>query len=152
MHKKRGIALIIALLVIMVLAILTTALLSRSVTESRNTWRFVYAANAFWLSEAGIQRGLYEINNSGGSWTGWTDVNGTKQLQVTLTGRGDYDVTVSDPASTSPLVTAIGFFPGRASADAAPAPDNPVPTTIISIFFLLAGLTSFTEALYLVHF
>jgi len=118
MHRKRGIALIIALLVIMVLAILTTALLSRSVTESRNTWRFVYAANAFWLAEAGIQRGLYQINNAGGSWTGWTDVNGAKQLQVTLAGRGDYNVTVSDPASTSPLVTATGFFPGRASADA----------------------------------
>jgi single-stranded-DNA-specific exonuclease len=44
------------------------------------------------------------------------------------------------------LVTFGGHFA------AAEEPANPVPTTIISNFLLLAGLTSLTEPLYFVHF
>ena len=62
---RKGIALIISLLVLTILLILSTAILSKTIAEHRLTERYVRATEAFWLAEAGVNRALYELRQNG---------------------------------------------------------------------------------------
>ena len=81
MNKKSSI-LVVVIIVAVVLTILGTALLHKSITENNLAQKYLNSTRAFWLAEAGINEALFEIrkgNNSGGV-NSFTD--------------GDYEFTV----------------------------------------------------------
>lgn len=106
MIRKKSIALILSLMVIIVLAALSASIFSISISDNNRTNRYVKSTQAFWLAEAGAQKALWELNYGGGIWTGWSDVSGSKLISVNL-GTGYYAVTVNDPAG-NPVITVIG--------------------------------------------
>lgn len=64
MNNTKGVAIIIVFSIIMVLAILGTAILSRSISESNNAQRYAESVRAFWLAEAGINNALYQLRTT----------------------------------------------------------------------------------------
>lgn len=107
---KKSVALILGFIAIITLICFSSVILSRSVTESNLTKRYTESTQAFWLAEAGIQRAIWELNNGGGTWSGWTDTGGNKSITVSLS-TGDFSVTVTNPASASPSVESRGHIP-----------------------------------------
>ncbi len=109
MKKKRGIALIVSFMSIMVLTILGALIFSRSVNERFNATRYVESTQAFWLAEAGINRALNELR---GNFT----VSGNSLWSGTL-GNGRYSVDVANVVGESgkKRVTAHGFVPAVSS-------------------------------------
>jgi len=84
--NKRGIALIFAFLVIIVLSVLGTAIISRSISESRIASRYAESTQAFWIAEAGANRALTQLR-------GDFSTTGTG-LWSTQLGQGRYSVNV----------------------------------------------------------
>jgi len=115
--KKKGMALILAMVVIAVLATLSTVMVSRSVSERLAAQRHTESSQAFWLAEAGIQRASWELNHGDGNWTSWsTGASGEKILPPqSLGGIGQYEVTVVGPSSNTPEATATGYVPGKSA-------------------------------------
>jgi hypothetical protein len=109
MIKKRGVALVLALTVIAVLAIFGAAIISRSVSESRLTQRYMESTQAFWLAEAAVNRALNELRNN------YSSV-GTN-LWATNLGAGRYyaDVSIS---GDDRIVEGYGIIPASGSASA----------------------------------
>jgi len=62
--NKRGIALVFALLVVVVLSILTISFFAGSINEHNLVKRFVNSTRAFWLAEAGIAEGKQDLPGS----------------------------------------------------------------------------------------
>ena len=62
--NKKAFALIFSLIVVVILAILGTATISRSISESRMAQRQLESAQAFWAAEAGIQKALWVVSDS----------------------------------------------------------------------------------------
>jgi Tfp pilus assembly protein PilX len=115
LFNKKGVVLILTFIIMTTLAATTVAFLYLTSTQNRSTGYDVANAKAFWLAEAGLQRGLWELSKGGGTWTGWTGTN-PKVFQGTLTNCGDYDVSVANPASNSPQITATGYMPSRSAS------------------------------------
>jgi len=118
--NKKGIALIIAYMVTTVLTILTIAFLSSHISENIIIKKYGYSARAFWLAEAGLERGIWELKYGGMNWQGWSGSGNTKTLQTSLASSGDYDVTVTFPqypSLRSADIVAIGYFPNRGARD-----------------------------------
>lgn len=104
--NKKGIALILGFMVITILTILSVAILSRSISESRIVQRHVESIQAFWLAEAGVNRALDELRSNYAA-------SGTNLWSSTL-GQGGYfddvaDVTINEQSCKQ--VTAHGFIP-----------------------------------------
>ncbi len=116
--NNKGIAAILGFVVILVLAILASVMLMRGVGGSRRTEIYVDESRAFWVAEAGIAKALWEINNGGGAWTGWTTSGNDKTLQASVGTAGDYDITVYNYANPPFRIEVTGYYPTRASADA----------------------------------
>ncbi|MDP2941110.1 MAG: pilus assembly PilX N-terminal domain-containing protein [Candidatus Omnitrophota bacterium] len=91
--NKRGVALILAYMVMAGLAIISTAFVLRSVSESSIAKNYTNSARAFWISEAGMAQAYYNwshsvaqpagaVNFGGGSFT----INTAGLPQVTVSG------------------------------------------------------------------
>jgi len=117
MRNEKGIAMVLSLVIIIVLAILASSLLLRGVIENRRTESFTDETRAFWLAQAGMSRAMYELNSGGGAWTGWISQGNNRVLQATLGTAGDYDVTVFNYASSNARIEVIGYYPNKASAE-----------------------------------
>lgn len=106
---KKGIALILGFAVIMILAILGSAIISRSIHENQTAKRYAESTQAFWLAEAGVNRALRELKED-------------FSYLVPLTGGADngaYSVTIGNVIdSEHKKVTARGFIPSTGTARA----------------------------------
>ncbi|MFH1451532.1 MAG: hypothetical protein ABII75_05175 [Candidatus Omnitrophota bacterium] len=109
MNNKKGIMLVMALIVIVLLTILSTSILMRSITETKSAAVFADAKRAFWLAESGIQRGIYELNYNG-AWTG--------TLQASLTDGSDYEISLTSLSGSKYQITSTGYFPNKAAVNA----------------------------------
>ncbi|MFH1767729.1 MAG: hypothetical protein ABH858_01025 [Candidatus Omnitrophota bacterium] len=112
---KKAAAIVLTFFVVIILTILSGPIFSNTLSENNLAKRHLQNAQSFWLAEAGAQRGLWELNNGDGTWTGWTDVSGTKIKTETLGAIGDYTVEIADPGG-SPIVTATGHVPDVSSS------------------------------------
>lgn len=83
MNKKRGIALILALLVITVLTILLASFFLRSINENNLVRRSVNSTRAFWLAEAGVAGAIKELLPTPGWTTGNLESNPNYQWSAT---------------------------------------------------------------------
>lgn len=105
--NKKGIALIITFAIIMVLTILGSAIISRSISENNIAKRYTETTQAFWLSEAGINRALYELRNN----------YSIGSIAPTQSGSGGYQVTISQSGQNR-IVTSTGYLPFSGQARA----------------------------------
>ena len=103
--ERKGIALILSLMVITVLLILSTATLSKSIAEHKLTERYVKSTEAFWLAEAGINRALHELRNVGFNVAEQTDVWSDS------TTKGTYSIDLGPVVGDDRTVTAYGYSP-----------------------------------------
>jgi len=113
MKNEKGIAMVLSLMIIIVLAILGTTLLSRGVSDNKRTEIFLDEVRAFWVAEAGMAKALHELNHGGGLWTGWTLQGSNASLQASLGAAGDYDIVVYDRTSSDVRVEVTGYVPMR---------------------------------------
>jgi Tfp pilus assembly protein PilX len=93
--EKRGFALVFSMLIIVVLLTLGAATFSRTAADNLITQKYLDTTEAFWLAEAGIQKGIWQVKQ--GSWSG----------EVQSLGAGFYNVTVSEAAGVT-TVTSYG--------------------------------------------
>ncbi|OGX46670.1 MAG: hypothetical protein A3G38_00705 [Omnitrophica WOR_2 bacterium RIFCSPLOWO2_12_FULL_51_8] len=63
--NKRGIILVVSLLVVLLLATLLASLYFQSISENQLARRFVNSTRAFWLAEAGVAKALSELSGPG---------------------------------------------------------------------------------------
>lgn len=99
---KRGFALILSFIVIVVLIILGAALLSRSISEGRLAQHYQDSVRAFWLAEAGINDALNQLRLGTSS--------GSSSIINSNFGEGGYRVDFSG-TSNNLFLTAHGFVP-----------------------------------------
>lgn len=122
--NKKGIALVVAIVFILVLSVLAFALMVRSIPGGAIANRYAASTQAFWLADAGIQKAVWELNQNScvdflqcGTGTACLSCGncgaGNKCLAGTLGTNGDFDV-VMDYGNT--LITSTGSFPNRTTA------------------------------------
>ena len=105
--NKRGVALILVFTVILVLSILATAIVAKSVSESRIAQSYAQSAQAFWLAEAGVAQALTQLKN---------DFNNLNSIAPTSLGQGQYSVdTIVVEGSNRRVITAHGYIPSAAN-------------------------------------
>lgn len=124
MLNKKGIVLILIFSTIAVLSVIGAVMMARSVGERSHVKRAEESNQAFWLAEAGINRGLAEIGNLSSSaynsFTGTDVYNAGSGL-----GNGNYSVNVGDVEIEGRLyknITAYGFIPGNCYVAGDPDP------------------------------
>lgn len=98
-----GQVLIIALIILTVVAILTASLFDRTSNLIRFGAGSVTREQANSLAEAGIERALWQLNQTAGSYTGETN--------TTLGSTGTFTVTVANKSQNIKTITATGFVP-----------------------------------------
>ena len=93
--NNRAAALILSFLVIAVLTALSAAFFMGSITESNIVQNYFDSTRAFWVAEAGLQKGIYAFKND--NWEGWGEDEidpSTKILSSSLEESGTYTVRV----------------------------------------------------------
>ena len=114
--KNKAIVLAITFVALIFLVGLSTAIFSRSMTETNQAVRSLKSTQAFWIGEAGIQKALYCLN--GNNWTGWsTDASGNKNIIESVGTLGEYSVDLIDPSGSNPNVSVIGAIPNHFDPD-----------------------------------
>lgn len=103
--NQRGQLLILVLVFFAVIFALSVALVETTVTYTRFERRRVSEAQALALAEAGIDKAVYELNQSG-SYTGEND---------TTFGPGTFTVSVSTVDASTKAITATGYVPDDSS-------------------------------------
>ncbi|MFH1093096.1 MAG: hypothetical protein V1739_02940 [Candidatus Omnitrophota bacterium] len=116
-RKQKGFALMLCLIVIILLAVLSTVLINRYIVDTRNTEIFTQGVRAFWLAESGMGRAIWEYNYGVDTWVGWTTSTTDKLFSVTGGLSGDYDIVVQNYLSTTPTVISTGYFPNKMASD-----------------------------------
>lgn len=104
--NKNGAALIIAFMVVVLLTILSSGLILRSVSERAVAQRYVDSTRAFWLAEAGINQALLQLKS---------DFNNLNGIAATALGEGEYAVDAIVVEGSNRRVTAHGFIPNQAA-------------------------------------
>ncbi len=117
-------SIVLAFLFILILTSIGAAILLRANVDNQLTYREAKSVKAFWLAEAGIQRGVWEYKTN--SCQGLVDTNGSactscsscgggnKTLAVSMSNNaGDYDITIN---AANSLLTAVGSYPSRTHA------------------------------------
>ena len=112
--NKKAIALILSIIVLITLASISVPILSRSVTESNFVRRYVSSVKSFWISEAGVQRAIRDLNNDPAlsSW-GDDDSDGNPDITFHLNG-GVCRVEVK--RGSNPIVDSTGYITGITGA------------------------------------
>ena len=113
--KRNAVALILGLIAIVALSGFSAVILSRSVSEVNLARRHAESSQAFWLAEAGLHRGLWELNHGDGNWTGWT-ISGSDRTKTGTLASGQYSVTITDAGNATASISASGHIPDISSS------------------------------------
>jgi hypothetical protein len=104
--NKRGIALIVTFMVIVVLTILGSATISRSVSERFIAQRYAESTKAFWLAEAGVNCALKELRNN----YNISEIDLSAACSADL-GQGRYSIIGLEKQGIMRKVTSKGYVP-----------------------------------------
>ncbi|MFA6282490.1 MAG: PilX N-terminal domain-containing pilus assembly protein, partial [Candidatus Omnitrophota bacterium] len=109
--NKKGTILIIVLLVVVVLSLLGSAIISRSVSENRLAQINLESNQAFWLAEAGVSRAMNALRSN-------YDTTGPDYANVGPSGSqiGGCSFT-SSVSGANRIITAIGCVPASCNCD-----------------------------------
>jgi len=105
-NSQSGQIIIIALTFMVVLVFLAGALLGFVGQNVLGTRGAVAGEQALQLADAGIDKAIWELNDTAGSYTGETG---------TVLGAGVFDVTVTNVSSSIKEITAIGYVPNKSN-------------------------------------
>jgi hypothetical protein len=112
---RRGSALFLSLLVVLVLTVLSVPVLVRVSSNHRLTEKDYREFSALSLAEAGVERAIWELNyGSIASWAGESTLKTLSLNSLAAAGgavAGSINVQVANPASDNPVVTATGSVP-----------------------------------------
>jgi len=117
--SKKGAALIITFMVVVVLAILGSATISRSMSERFLAQRYAESTQAFWLAEAGVSQALLQLK---------TDFNNLDSISAATLGNGQYSVDPIVAEGSNLRITAHGFV----SSQAAPRAERTITVLVQS--------------------
>ncbi len=106
--KRKAFALILSLIVLVVLAVLGAATLSRSISESRIAQKELESVQAFWAAEAGVNRALYELREGNNFDT--VNVNDIWSNSL-LSVQGAYSAEVTNITGDDRIIEVHGYFP-----------------------------------------
>lgn len=98
-----GQVLVITIIFLAVILILSTALFSRVTSFLRFGANSIMREQAVNLAEAGIDKTLWQLNQTGGSYTG--------EANTAVGSTGTFTVTVTDKSPGIKTITATGFVP-----------------------------------------
>lgn len=111
-NNRRGVVLILSFIVIVALAILGTAIVSRSISESQITKKYTESTQAFWLAEAGINKAMSDLR---------LDFSAGNIGQTVFTGSpGKYAADIGPVVGLTRTVTARGCIPSTCNCVAPP--------------------------------
>ena len=113
--KNGGQISVLALLFLAVILITTLIILSSLSFFQYNSNKSFLSEKTFAIAEAGINKAIYQLNQTAGSYYGETD---------SAFGEGTFTVTVTDLGSSNKLVTSTAYIPNRT---------NPKSTKTVSI-------------------
>ena len=114
--NEKGFVLITSFMIISVLIILSAAIIAQTISEKNAAQRYCESMQALFVSEAGIQRAIHQLNDSG-NWTGWSDEladgEGQPYREITeiLGTVGSYYVKIVNPLSNTPMIISRGHVP-----------------------------------------
>jgi len=97
--NERGVALILVSMLLVGLTIFSTAIISSNFSENTFAQKYLESTQAFWLSEAGIDRALYNLRNN------------STIVDKTALGQGAYSVTIVYNGNNTYNVTSQGAIP-----------------------------------------
>jgi Tfp pilus assembly protein PilX len=123
LNNERGVAILFTLFFIIVLSGLGASFVLRSITETRVARKHELSTQAFWLADAGLNRGVWNIINSSctgfvqcGTSTACTSCTGCGSGDKCMAGSlstGDYDATLN---AANTLLTSVGSYPSRTAS------------------------------------
>jgi hypothetical protein len=122
--NNRGVALILSFILIAVLTVLGAASLSRSISESRIARRYSESTQAFWLAEAGINRGIFELRKN----YDWTGISEDK-----------YFVTVEDLGNFRKKIISKGCVPNITSSRITRVLEVIVEKSVLPLWWAIFG-------------
>lgn len=99
--SRRGAVLILSYAVVMVLTILSSAFIMRTVSENNIARRYAESAQAFWLAEAGVSQALRNLR---------ADYN-SSDIGDTPLGAGGYAVDITANIDGTRTLSSRGFIP-----------------------------------------
>ncbi|MDP3741453.1 MAG: hypothetical protein Q8R08_03980 [bacterium] len=108
-RKNKGQVIIISLMFMLIILSLAAALFGYVFQNVSATRRAVAKEQALQLADAGIDKAVYELNQSAGGYTGESG---------TVLGTGVFDVTVQVISNSVREVTATGYAPDRTNPKA----------------------------------
>lgn len=114
--NKKSFGLIAAVLIMLIISVMGITVVSILSVSTRTSVDYMQSRQALFLAESGIQRALLELSKGGGAWTGWSGTD-PKTIQLTLTGYGDYDISIASPASNAAHITSTGYIPNRTASN-----------------------------------
>lgn len=108
--ERRAFALIFSLIVVVMLVVLSVAMLAQSISEGRMAQRELESAQAFWATEAGVNKTLDDLRNN-------YELSGEQTLASLGSGKGEYQATITQdlPNPGDRTVVVYGYFPAKDS-------------------------------------
>lgn len=107
---EEGSVVVISLAISTVILILLGVFLGSVVAEKRRQERSYHSYQALNLAEAGVEKGINELNKSFiNQWSGWVDEGGDKKSFTDPLG---YTVVVSGASTSNPVIVATGSVAG----------------------------------------
>ncbi len=110
-RNRRGSVLIMVYMVLGVLLVLSSVFFTRIVSDRKLFDIGRERQEAFYLTEAAVDKGIAELGKDAASWATYTGTASAQPL-----GRGEYEVTVSVISATQRKILADGYIPSKASA------------------------------------
>ncbi len=103
--RKKGVTLLLTLIIITTLAVVVTAFLYMVSVQTKGSGYTIDSAKEFWLAEAGIQQVIYKLKTD----EAYRTTLSPNPLTGTL-GTGSYSVVVTGPVSNTYTLTSTGTF------------------------------------------
>lgn len=103
---QKGQIIIIALIFMLVILVLVGALMNFVIQNVNATRRAVAGEQALQLADAGIDKAVWQLNQTAGAYTGETN---------TAFGSGVFDVVVTSISGTEKEITSTGYVPNKTS-------------------------------------
>jgi len=121
-HANQGYLLIAAVILVVVVSFVALVIANISVTESQSTVNQLQTTKAFYIAQAGLQRGIYGLLSEG---TGCAAITGDPSYTNVSFGGGTFTVTgtyyaptstslsvdINDTTTTIPVVSLSGYAP-----------------------------------------
>lgn len=104
---QSGQMLLITIIFLALVLIISASLFSRVAGFLRFGVRSIYKEQAIVLAEAGIERALWQLNQTAGSYTG--------ESNTTLGTTGTFTVSIANKSQTLKTITATGFVPNNST-------------------------------------